>query len=217
MQTRFVDQGNSPAILCDGCGLPASPDHIRERVARLELATRYRPIHISVLFVGLAPAARLQDDFYQLPKTMAPETRDFFEALLQAVEVPSSAETDDDPAAARMAEFQRRGYYLTYVSECPLNSSPGGDDRLSAVSRLAPTLIKRIRYNYKPNNIAPLGSELFPLIEILNQPEVNSHLLLDQGVPLEVFDSGKSSLASREKFRAALAMEKPAKQAAKLT
>src|SRR6267154_51513 len=31
---------NSTMIICDGCGLPASPEHIAARVERLELATR---------------------------------------------------------------------------------------------------------------------------------------------------------------------------------
>jgi hypothetical protein len=41
------------AILCDGCGQPATPEHIAERIHRLELATRYRPIHIQVLWLIL--------------------------------------------------------------------------------------------------------------------------------------------------------------------
>ena len=64
---------------------------------------------------------------------------------------------------ARLAEFQRRGYYLAYLSECPIpeNREPAA----STIARLGPTLIRRIRFNYRPKHIAPLGQELFPLVE----------------------------------------------------
>src|SRR5216683_5747450 len=63
---------NSTPILCDGCGLAASAEHIAARMERLELATRFRPIHINVLFVALQPMPRPEDDFYR-----PPESRDF--------------------------------------------------------------------------------------------------------------------------------------------
>jgi hypothetical protein len=49
---------------CDGCGLPASPEHIAARIRRLELATRFRPLHIGILFVSPAPPLQPEDDFY---------------------------------------------------------------------------------------------------------------------------------------------------------
>lgn len=49
--------------VCDGCGVQADGDHIRRRIERLELATRFRPIHIHVLLVDAAPPSRLEDYF----------------------------------------------------------------------------------------------------------------------------------------------------------
>src|SRR5437899_2234034 len=51
-------------ILCDGCGIPATPEHIARRLRHLELATRFRPIHIGILFVAEAPPPRLENYFY---------------------------------------------------------------------------------------------------------------------------------------------------------
>jgi hypothetical protein len=161
---------NSTPIICDGCGLPASPEHIAARVQRLELATRFRPIHIDVLFIALEPMPRLEDDFYG-----PPESRDFFDPFLSAQDILPEAgklsreangrETD----TARLLEFQRKGYYLTYLSECPLPARADSNVAHDCISRLAPTLVKRIRFNYKPKHIALVGTNLQGLIEVVQQ------------------------------------------------
>jgi hypothetical protein len=201
--------GTLPKSLpCDGCGLPASPQHIAERVRRLELSTRFRPVHMGMLFVALAPPARLEDDFYA-----PPESKEFFNPFLEALEISSSAVRtapgSDAHAAdtARLAEFQRRGYYLAYLSECPIpeNKEPAA----STIARLGPTLIRRIRFNYKPKHIAPLGQELFPLIDLLRTAGIEPILTLDQGLALpsprtgdrewlELFQRAVATVAPRE-------------------
>jgi hypothetical protein len=182
----------SISIACDGCGLPASPEHIAARMERLELVTRFRPIHIQVLFVALDPMPRPQDEFYG-----PPESRQFFDSLLSALDISTHAEPNPaEAAAANLLEFQRRGYYLTYLSECPLpvpnSTSENADGRAASecISRLAPTLVKRIRFNYKPKYVALLGTNLTPLIEIFEQSGIASLLLLDEGAPLTVPSAG---------------------------
>jgi hypothetical protein len=200
--------GSSPNYLpCDGCGIPASPGHLAERVRRLELSTRYRPVHIGVLFVFLAPPVRTEDDFYG-----PPESKEFAGPFLEALEIPESAEkaTGSDAgtaAAARLAEFQRRGYYLAYLSECPI--SQNGEPPASTIARLGPTLIRRIRFNYKPKQIAPLGQELFPLVEVLRVAGIGPVLTLDQEralpsprsgdrVGMDLFQRAVATVAPRE-------------------
>ena len=51
--------------LCDGCGAQVDEAHIRSRIERLEHATRYRPIHVQVLFLAAAPPSKPEDDFYR--------------------------------------------------------------------------------------------------------------------------------------------------------
>lgn len=183
---------NSNSILCDGCGLPASPEHIAARMERLELVTRFRPIHIQVLFVALDPMPRPEDEFYR-----PPESRQFFDSLLSALDISNRAESNaSEAAAANLLEFQRRGYYLTYLSECPLplpnstGENADGDAASECISRLAPTLIKRIRFNYKPKHVALLGSNLSSLVAIFEQGGIAPLLLLDQGRPLTVPSTG---------------------------
>src|ERR1700676_1293099 len=95
-------------IRCDGCGLPASPDHIRARVERLEWSTRFRPIHIDMLFGALEPMSRPEDDFYR-----PPESQQFFAPLLAVLNsVPgpgkqSREATGREADSSRLLEFQR--------------------------------------------------------------------------------------------------------------
>jgi hypothetical protein len=189
------------SIACDGCGHPASPEHIAERLARLELATRFRPVHIQVLFVALAPLARPEDDFYRHSLS-----RDHFGSLLDAVGIPTPAgEASAGPGqakgdAARLAEFQRKGYFLSYVSECPLPEDSGNPN--TAISALGPTFVRRVRFNYKPKHIALLGSSVVPMIRILEQAGLGPLLLLQHGLPLTVPTTG--DLPARARFRLAL-------------
>jgi len=188
-------------ILCDGCGYPASPVHIAERVARLELATRFRPVHMNLLFVVLAPLQNPADDFYG-----PPQSRDFFDSLMDALEIaaPSAkASTEADRSmndAARLAEFQRRGFYMSYVSECPIPDESGNAS--TAIASLIPALVRRIQFNYKPKHIVLLGSNVKPLIETLEESGMGPLLLLQNRQPLAVPSPG--DLSARTVFRAGL-------------
>jgi hypothetical protein len=51
--------------VCDGCGAQADDAHIRRRIERLELSTRFRPIHIQVLLIDAAPPTRHEEYFYR--------------------------------------------------------------------------------------------------------------------------------------------------------
>jgi len=270
------------SIVCDGCGLPASPEHIAARMERLELVTRFRPIHIHLLFVAFDPMPRLEDDFYK-----PPESRDFFDSFLSALNISPDAEprgphletaeispqaesTGRDAGPAMLLEFQRRGYYLTYLSECPVTPEhsanvhaarrsrdqdqlqrlkptegesgsaglkPGPPRRsetsthgttnvevkrevanlgidgtqVSAtrecISRLAPTLIKRIRFNYRPKHVVFLGTHLSPLIGVFEDAGLGPLLLLDRGAPLTIPGTGDGS--SLALFRRAVNIETP--------
>jgi len=180
----------STSIICDGCGRPASPEHTAERVARLELATRFRPVHINVLLVALAPMPRRENDFYG-----PPQSREYFESLMHALEILTPAREaarEWDQAvedAARLTEFQRRGYYLSYLSECPLPEQSAGAGA-AAVAALGPGFVRRVRFNYKPKHIALIGSSLGAMIEILEKSGLGALLLLDRGQPFAVPETG---------------------------
>jgi hypothetical protein len=182
-------------IICDGCGRPASSEHIAERVARLELATRYRPIHIGVLFIAAAPSPGLENDFYCPPKS-----RKFFDAFMEAVEIPVSAKKSpaggesDDLDVGRLVEFQRRGYYLTYLSECPYLDS--ADTTNETMRRLGETLARRVRHNYRPKHIAILGHELRQLRTVLETSGVAAATLSNLKIPQPGDMEGQTSFRS---------------------
>ncbi|HWF12733.1 MAG TPA: hypothetical protein VG272_03285 [Candidatus Acidoferrales bacterium] len=173
---------------CDGCGLPVTPEHIAERVHRLEQSTQFRPIHMGILFVALAPPSHTADDFYAPARS-----REFSDLFLEALEIfpaekPALEEDVRANDLARLAEFQRRGHYLTYLSECPLL-----DDKETAeqiIQRLGPILLRRIKFNYRPRQIAPLGQELFPLIDLLNGQGIGPVLTTADGQALPLPGTG---------------------------
>jgi hypothetical protein len=174
---------------CDGCGLPASPEHIAERVHRLEQSTQFRPIHMGALFIALAPPSHLADDFYAPARS-----KEFFAPFLEALEISPSTEKsapEEDGRAsdlARLAEFQRRGFFLAYLSECPLPEN--NETAEQVIRRLGPTLVRRIKFNYRPKQIVPLGQRLSPLIEMLNGQGVGPVLTTAEGLPLATPGTG---------------------------
>jgi hypothetical protein len=138
---------------------------------------------MGILFLALAPPVRPEDDFY------APaESKEFSDPFLDALGISAPADQlvpGAPPGAAdlaRLAEFQRRGHFLAYLSECPI--SGGVETATATAARLGPTLIRRIRFNYKPKHIAPMGEEMVPLVDQLKVAGFAPALLLDQGLPL---------------------------------
>jgi hypothetical protein len=97
---------------------------------------------------------------------------------------------DDNPArlpqeADALAEFQRRGLFLTNVVECAAESDMG-----AALARCAPSLLKRIKFSYKPKCVAPISSALQGLLPLLSGGGLTEQLILDKGAPIDVRSLG---------------------------
>jgi hypothetical protein len=193
-------------ILCDGCGLPAYDEHLRRRVEQLELATRFRPIHIGVLLVADAPPAARVDYFY-LPATdratRSNPARAFFDDLVAGCGIPGAAEKSEE---ACLTEFQRGGFLLAYVVECPLAFPPDSSkeakralDEEALARRYGATLVQRIRYSYKPRQILLLGAPTRPLISVLRSAGFDDRLILDGDTPLAIPDANDPR--ARARFR----------------
>jgi len=137
----------------------------------------------------LAPSRRLEDDFYG-----PPDSKEYFGHFLDTLGIVNcpdkpTPERDTHPAdTARLAEFQRNGYYLAYVSECPIPRQEV--PATSTIARLGPMLIRRIRFNYKPKHIAPLGEEILPLVETLKVAGMAPALILNRGLTLPTPGTG---------------------------
>jgi hypothetical protein len=166
--------------VCDGCGARADEAHVRRRVERLELATRYRPVHIKVLLLDGAPPARMEDYFYQAAKDRSVRTlasRMYFDELLKCAGVVVGAVVQEEPA---LADFQRRGFFLTHAVECPFEDQP---DPQGALRRLAPTVLKRVQTSYQPSYVVPLSPPTQELIRLFGLVGWGDRLVLNNGAP----------------------------------
>lgn len=189
-------------IPCDGCGQPASAEHIARRLRRLEWTTRYRPIHIGALLLGAFPVVEDAEFLYAGRSPFRGEAA----SVLDGVGVAHA----DKPPEGVLADFQRRGFLLTHVLECPLEAVANGappvleqllEKRISAV-------FSRIRRSLKPKQLVLLSSALAPLTNLFAKQDLGCSLVLDNGKPflLEEHGAGQAS----ERLRETLALTIPA-------
>ena len=150
---------------CDGCGLQVDDAHIRRRIARLELATRFRPIHIQVLLIDASPPMGEDDYFYRAASNREERSvvsRMYFDEIVKSAGIAVGAGVSEEAA---LTEFQHRGFFLAYAVECPVDSPEMLSD---ALNRLGRVMVKRVNASYKPKYIVPISpsmGELTPLFE----------------------------------------------------
>jgi hypothetical protein len=190
--------------VCDSCGALADDRHIRERIERLELATRLRPVHIQVLLLDAAPPARPEDYFYRVAKDRSgrsAESRNCFDELIMCSGLPQPREIGEESG---LDDFQRRGLYVAYAVECPVRDDA---ELENAVKRAAPTLLKRLQTSYRPKFVTILSRPLDQLIPVLHDTGWSDRLILDDGKPFaSPFQSISGANAGRlaERLRSAL-------------
>ena len=177
--------------VCDGCGATVDDAHIRARIERLEMATRYRPIHIQVLLLDAAPFARPADFFYHGSDDLSErsaESRAYFEAL-----IPCTGENASrfSRKADALAEFQKQGLFLANVVECPVGASLD-----QALGRCAPSILKRIQFSYKPKYVALIAPALASIVPSLSQNGWAERLVLNAGAPFDIRSAAGSPDAS---------------------
>ena len=197
-------------VVCDGCGQAASDEHIARRLRRLEMATRFRPIHIQILFLGEVPSPRIENYFYSCNPERAARTglsRALFDELMAGLGIAPASPAGDEPF---LSEFQKRGCFFADALECPLEESfadfapdkPQYGPR-ALTHRYAPTIVKRVALSYKPKHIVLISTRTRHLIPYLEQAGFKEKLLLHQGLPLH-FPHPANPVA-QSSFRAGLA------------
>jgi hypothetical protein len=181
---------------CDGCGQLASPEHISKRLQRLEWTTRYRPVHIGTLLLG-AVAPRSDSDFLYAE---GGEFRGDAGIILAAAGFPILGKA----AEAVLAEFQRGGFLLTYVLDCPFkpNVDPGELQRL--LERRFPAVLARVRRSLRPKRLVPIAQALDASLGALENASLGCAVVLDGGKAFAL--DGASPDQAIERLRQALAV-----------
>src|SRR5437899_11734004 len=160
------------ALVCDGCGQAASAEHVARRLKRLEWTTRYRPVHINTLFLG-AFSPHDEKDFLYAP---AGEFQGEAALLLAALGMSTAGEA----AEAVHAEFQRAGFFLTHILECPLEDD--GSLQTALKKRLA-ALATRVRRSLKPKRVMAVTEALTAVLDDILAMDLGCPVLLDHGKP----------------------------------
>jgi len=188
---------SSSVLLCDGCGQTAPAEHIARRLKRLEWTTRYRPVHIQTLLLG-AFSPMDESDFLYAP---GGEFRGEAALLLDAVGISTAGKT----AEAVHAEFQRAGFFLTHLLECPMEGGGGlpADAKVALKGRLA-VLATRIRRSLKPRRVMAIAEELAVVVDNILALDLGCPLMLDHGKPFRLEGVGGKNGALQ--FREALAI-----------
>jgi hypothetical protein len=174
-------------LSCDGCGQTASAEHIARRLQRLEWTTRYRPVHINTLLLG-AFSPQEEKDFLYAP---GGEFHGEAALLLNALGISTAGKA----AEAVHAEFQRAGFFLTHVLECPLGRGAGQGAEAAALlaQRLEP-VATRIRRSLKPKRVVLISQALGPILENIVTLELGCPVVLNHGKLFE-FDGPTSGIS----------------------
>ena len=175
-------------LRCDGCGQAASAEHVARRLQRLEWTSRYRPIHIGALLLG-AVAPRDDADFLYSPEgKFAGEAK----LVLQAAGLDAAGKSAD----AVLSEFQRGGFLLTHVLECPLEETNSGRVQ-ELISLCLPATLARIRRSLKPKKLALISGELTFPVARFQSADLNCALVLDDGKAFALGGDGSEDAAER--------------------
>ena len=167
---------NSIALPCDGCGQIASAEHLVRRLQRLEWTTRYRPVHISTLLLGAFSPIEEKDFLYSPGDEFHGEAA----LLLETLGMPTTGRAGDSV----QAEFQRAGFFLAHVLECPLeNESKRESVSLAVIAQRLPAVAVRIRRSLKPKRVALISQALAPVLEEIQTSKLGCPVVLDLGKP----------------------------------
>lgn len=180
-------------VVCDGCGQRAGAQHIRRRLDRLEGTTRFRPIHINAYFLGETSPAAAAEFLYAREGPFRGEAARILEA--------AGIGTEGKSRETVQSEFQRRGFFLSHLLECPLADDVPEAPAALLEARFRPALT-RIRHSLRPKRIVVLGTRLAPFLALLREHGLGDRLLLDGGAPYDL--SGRAGEAAAARLGAAL-------------
>jgi hypothetical protein len=181
---------NTMALPCDGCGQAASTEHIGRRLRRLEWTTRYRPVHIHTLLLGGVSPSEEEGFLYSPQGEIHGEAK----LVLEAAGISAENKTREGVHA----EFQRAGFFLTHVLECPIDRESAAAPELACLlERQLPLVLTRIRRSLKPKRIVLISGTLGEWTEKIINAQSGSAVLLDEGKPFALESSDAKRIAAR--------------------
>jgi hypothetical protein len=184
-------------MLCDGCGQAASREHIAKRLQRLEWTTRFRPVHINALLLGAFPPERDSEFLYAAPADFQGEAA----WLLDALGLTHAGKAADTV----LSDFQRRGFLLVHVSECPSATEASSPSALQALlEQRLHFVFARVRRSLKPRRVVLVSSALEPLAGRFVESALGCPVVLDNGKPFSL--EGVSPSPAMARLQAALAV-----------
>src|SRR5262249_36417849 len=134
----------------------------------------FRPVHIGALLLG-AVSPEADSEFLYAGNFHGEAAR-----VLNAVAIDPASK----PWEAVLAEFQRGGFLLAHVLECPLEQSDyATGSAAELIVRRIPSVFARIRRSLRPKRLVPISEQLQPFLETFTKAELASAILLDGGVP----------------------------------
>jgi len=176
-------------LICDGCGQAATEEHIARRLKRLENMTRYRPVHVRALFLGAVAPESDGEHLYSAEDHIGGEGA----ALLRALGI----NIDGRGVEATLGEFQRLGYLLTYVLECPVGAGTAPARRAMVETRI-PLAMRRIRRSYHPKRLVLFGEELDSFEPGLAGEDLRAEVVRSEGSrAFRLVELAPGSLAAR--------------------
>jgi hypothetical protein len=115
--------------VCDGCGQMADTEHIRKRIQRLEMATRYRPVHVQTLLIGTAPPEAAEEYLYASEKQgMELQKNGIF--VVYAVECPLAQGASASEAVQQAAPVLIKRLQFSYKPKAIVLFSPATTELL---------------------------------------------------------------------------------------
>jgi hypothetical protein len=182
-------------LRCDGCGQLASPEHIAKRLQRLEWTTRYRPVHIGTLLLSASAPTNDSEFLYA-------EGGEFLGDAGIILEAAGLSRTGESMEAV-LAEFQRGGFFLTYVLDCPFDPSGDQGALRRALDGRLPAVLARIRRSLRPKRLVPMTEALEPFLNVLENANLGCAIVLDDGRPFALDGTSPEPVIAR--LRRALA------------
>jgi hypothetical protein len=188
------------SLVCDGCGRSVSAEHWRQRIERLQWASRFRPVHIRQLIVCEAPPENPEDGLY-FPgggATWKGPYRSLAEALRDVYGVPAQAGRE-----TLLKTLQRNGVFVTEAVECPVEDA----ERVPLLAQRERILYDRIRLSYRPRQVLLLTEELSALPQWLLESAIPCRRLPATAEPPAIAAVLRQSFPERAREDAA--SEKP--------